>query len=852
MKPIVSLRFAFSSTVSIATSLVFATAAYAQDARGPENAASAPAAQASSAAVAESSNAASSSTPAGLDDIVVTARKVAENLQDVPVAVTAFSGEALQQQNARQIADVAKLTPGLVIRESNSSGAASTFQIRGQFQNDVLATLDPSVGVYVDGYYWSRAYGINSDLLDVQSVQTLKGPQGTLFGRNTTGGAILLQTNDPDFNGISGLVSGTYGRFDYKSGTGILNLPLVDDRIALRLAYSRTDSDGFVRNTTTNNRLGEHDGWTARGKLLLKPTENLSLLFSAELYKTSYRNNPYRMQYVSPAGATNLESGLERGGFACLAGGAATIGGCFANGIGLNAAAIRDANDDDTLALNQDNKVYAKTQTYTGTATLDTFFGAIKFIGGYRKVDSRTSVDLDGSAFDILATTGFQNISQYSGELQFTGKAIDDRLDFVAGLFYFHESGTDQSYSTGLPAVQASPVGGNTVAAYLNYLATGNAPIQYFSGDIVTRSQGIYGQATFHITDALSFTGGLRYSVEDKGLGRNNGAYTAGTYLGPQAGATFICNLPGAACPSFREDDFDGVSYTVGFDYKVTDDVLAYIKTARGFRSGGQNLRATGAVLTNSVTAASFAPFKPETVTSYEGGLKSEFFDRRVRLNVAGYYTKVNDIQRSSLTSVAGNQTTVLGNAGRADIYGGEAEVDALLFSGFRIGGSVAYTKPKYKSYIDPVSGFDRSREPFDNVAKWTFTVSPTFTHDFAVGKLQLRGDYIFQSKTALYNFGYYTDAAGVTHNASNGSVLTLADARGYKAASTMNAVGIINARASLTVLDDKLELAVFGRNLTDNRGKVVALPVIGIGEVAAIRREPRTWGVTGTFKFGG
>jgi iron complex outermembrane receptor protein len=841
--------------IAIASTLVLANSpAFAQEVRGPESpvqTSNAPSLASTASLDAPGQGAAAPASPQGLDEIVVTARKVAENLQDVPVSVTAFSGEALQQQNARQVADVARLTPGLVIREATSSGAAATFQIRGQFQNDVLATLDPSVGVYVDGYYWSRAYGINSDLLDVQSVQTLRGPQGTLFGRNTTGGAILIQTNDPNFNGMSGLVSGTYGRFDYKSGTGVLNLPIVDDRIALRLAYSRSDSDGFVRNTASGQRLGERDAWTARGKLLIQATDNLSLLFSAEQYKTSYRNNPYRLQYVSPSAAANLEAGLEAGGLGCLVGGAATIGACLVNGIALNNAAIAVANDNDRFGQNARNDVFAKTQTYTGTATLDTFFGAVKFIGGYRKVRSRASVDLDGSPADLLSTAGFQNIHQYSGEVQFTGKALNDSLDFAAGVFYFTESGSDNSFSAGLPAVQSSPIASNTIPAFLNYLETGNSPIQYFAGRIKSRSQGIYGQATYHITDALGFTGGLRYSVEDKGLTSNNGAYTAGTYLGPQAGAVFICNLPGATCPSSREDDFNGISYTAGIEYQITNDLLVYAKTAKGFRSGGQNLRSTGAVLTDTVTAASFAPFKPEKATSYEGGVKSEFLDRRVRLNIAGYYTKVDDIQRSSLTSVGGNQTTVLGNAGRADIYGGEAEVDALLFEGFRIGGSVAYTRPKYKSYIDPVTGFDRRREPFDNVPRWTFSVSPSYSHDFGFGKLLVRGDYNYQSKTYLYNFGYYTDSAGVTHDASTGNVLDLADAQGLKRGITMKAVGLVNARASLTVHDGAFEIAVFGRNLTDNRGKIVALPVIGLGEVAAIRREPRTWGVTGTFKFG-
>jgi iron complex outermembrane receptor protein len=162
----------------------------------------------------------------GLEEIVVTARKVAENLQDVPVAVTAFSGLDLANQNAQRVQDVARFTPGLIIRPGNASSTSLTIALRGQAQTDVLATLDPSVGTYVDGIYWARAYGLNGSLLDIQSVQVLKGPQGTLFGRNTTGGAMLINSNDPELGEFSGRLSATYGRFDERELVGIVNVPI--------------------------------------------------------------------------------------------------------------------------------------------------------------------------------------------------------------------------------------------------------------------------------------------------------------------------------------------------------------------------------------------------------------------------------------------------------------------------------------------------------------------------------------------------------------------------------------------------------------------------------------------------
>ena len=176
---------------------------------------------------------------AGLTEIIVTARKVEENLQDVPVAVTAFSGEDLQNQNIQRLQDVANFTPGLAMRQGSSTPSAVTITLRGLVQTDILATLDPSVGTYVDGVYWSRAYGLNSDILDASSVRVLKGPQGTLFGRNTTGGALLINTNDPDLNEYGGKISASYGRFNELTLNAVSNIPIIEDKIAIRLTGQR-------------------------------------------------------------------------------------------------------------------------------------------------------------------------------------------------------------------------------------------------------------------------------------------------------------------------------------------------------------------------------------------------------------------------------------------------------------------------------------------------------------------------------------------------------------------------------------------------------------------------------------
>ncbi|MET0248216.1 MAG: TonB-dependent receptor [Sphingobium sp.] len=738
-------------------------------------------------------------TTGGLEDIVVTARRVAENLQNVPVAVTAFTGEQLERQNARSVIDIARQTPGLTIRESTNSENAATFSIRGQVQTDILATTDPSVGVYVDDFYWARAYGVNADLLDIQSAQTLKGPQGTLFGRNTTGGAILLRTNDPDTSAFSGNISATYGRFDHRIGSVVLNVPLVQDRVAVRGAFRIEKRDGYVTNIVNGEKLAERDNWTGRLKLLAKPTETLSVLLSAEIYDTDVNQRGYQLTQISPNLAA-AEIGFESGAtsFPTAIGTGVTIGNDLID-------YLRD--NPNRVALNDPTASGAKTHTYTGTVTLDTFFGAVKFVGGYRRVNGFNSLDLDGTPFPVLTSAGTQRLSQYSGEAQITGSTADSAVDFAAGVFYFHESGTDMTRSLALPVISGST----------------NPNIQ--SGFIVNDSQGAYAQASWHITDALTFTGGLRYSVEDKALTiRNRTETPGGAVVRCTVGGALIANL----CAVRRKDDFDGWSYTAGLDYRINPDVLIYAKTARGFRSGGQNLRATA--------TTNFIPFGPETATSYEGGFKSELFDRRARFNVAAYYTEVKGIQRSILTPT-NPPATLIQNAGKARIYGLEAELTVIPFEGLELAASGAITKPKYLNYFEGTK--DRRTDRFETIPEQTATFAATYTTDIGAGTLMLRGDYIY---TAKYFSGPYNEPS----DPFNQAVID---------GTTVPASQIVNGRASLTLMDDALEIAVWGRNLTNNRdidaGLLLPPGATGLGYSVGVRREPRTFGITGTYRFG-
>jgi len=785
---------------------------------------------------------ADNASPGGLGDIIVTARRVAENLQDVPVAVTAFSGEALQQQNVRTLPEVANLTPGLTFSQAQTNQAAVLIQMRGQVQQDTLATIDPSVGTYVDGVYLARAYGLNSTLVDVQDFQALKGPQGTLFGRNTSGGAILINTNDPSFtDGLSGSISGSYGRFNHQALTGVLNAPLIDDVLAVRLVYSGNRRDGYVREINSGRMIQELHDDLFRAKVLLQPSESFRLLFSADRFRSNAVQDVGRLGYGIPNSIAAIEGGIEQiGGAACFPGGLAAgpSAACLAAGnqVLAQAQTLRDSRYRTSLSSVTRNKL--TTETYSLTGTLDTSFGSIKAVGAYRSVNSRTfNNDSDASPVKILDAGGQiypQRIKQWSGEVTATGNALADRLDFAAGVFYFHEYGDDATPSS-------------TLTEYTKLSTGGTRIVTLASGDIDTKSVGVYGQATYHLSDQLSLTGGLRYSRDKKSLSSTTGNILGNSPQDPNA--IFIC-IFSTGCPFSSSATFSGVAYTASVDYRPNEDILLYAKTAKGFRSGGQNLRRDGRI------PSSLIPFKPEIVYNYELGVKSELFDRRVRINAAAYYTKSKDVQRNvAISQVVGGVPVTASfteNAAKVDIYGGELELSFLLPAGFRIDGTAAYTKPKYKQFIDQ-RGFDRSNEPFQLIPRWTASISPSWQGDVSFGQLNARLDFSYQAKQKTYAQGFFSSAgtpAGFVRDATSGALISDAAAAGFIDSITDEEHVLVNGRIGATFDAIDLDVALWGKNLTNLRDRVGSLPITGLGFARVILREPRTYGVTVTKRF--
>ncbi len=697
-----------------------------------------------------------------IEEIIVTARKTEENIQDVPVAVTALTPQTLEQTSSFDTIDLQTRTPSMTVRPQST---AVVFQMRGQAQTDVLGTLDPSVALYDDGVYVARPFGSNASFVDVKSVQVLRGPQGTLFGRNTTGGAILLSTNDPDFQEVSGSLSALVGNLGRKTFSGVLNLPLFKDRLAFRAVGQTQSTEGFAFDETNQRKIATEGNDLVRVKLLYQPFDGLSFLLAGQYIDTDQLAHP-----VKPIFALKPQQAQNPSGACCLASLNATAQGVdFDSFIGGDPDRVSyDAGLKPVLTLT--------VKTLTLTTVWDQPWATIKFIGGIRKNEHVTNrLDVDGTPSKIVDTLQANRNRQGSGELQLTGSWLDDRLKWAAGTYYFDESGNETGTTSALIPV----------AAAINPIIT--------VGDIDNKSAGGYAQATYALLPKLRVTGGLRYSWDDKRL-------VLHSTEGPACALPSDKQDPGANCQGTFDDSFTNLSYTAGTDYRLLedawsfDDLLIYTSVTTGYRAGGQNLRGT--------SDATLAPFKPETLMQFEAGFKSEFLDRHVRLNGAGYHTLYHDVQR---TIIVASQSILpaqlVSNAASATITGAEIELSALPpISGLDFGASLGITLPKYNKFIDATG--DRTDEKFDEVAKTDYSLSAAYMREL-LGVMWLnRLDWAWKDEIPLGQGGLkYFRGQGID----------------LEPRVTLPATGILNARTALT-FGNGMELGLFGKNLTDER----------------------------------
>lgn len=751
-----------------------------------------------------------------LGTVLVTARRREESAQDVPISMTVLSEDDLLEQSVFNVQDLQSTAPNIYIGQGGASPGALAFGIRGQFQNDVLTTLDPSVGVYVDGVYWARSHGMNANLLDIARIEVLKGPQGTLFGRNTTGGAISVTTADPNFDGVSGHVQGRVGNFSERDAEFAINLPIVTDKVALRLAGAFAKHDGYYDNRLLNTELGEEDTRSFRAKLRMEPTDDLSIQLSYEYFDLDQAGKPTNLEFALPfPAAPEIIAALSTGG--CLQSFDPTCPAPFVPG---SQTFGQYANDGFySSSLNQDANETVNTETISAMVTYDLGFADLKYIGAYRSMESDTGrFDYDGTPFTILHPRQFAATDQRTHEVQLNGQLADGKVDYTLGGFYFEEEGIDGNNTLALP------------------LLNPNNPTQTL-GEVSGESWAVFAQSSVNITDALSATVGLRYSEDTKSLDLRS--RSAGV-CSLSAGDPPVRLLPTEECLISQSRTDDSINYLLSLEYDWTSDVMTYVKTSKGYRAGGFNLRGT--------TPFTYGGFAPEEVIDYEIGVKSQLFDNRFRLNAAAFYSDYTDIQRSVLVpnGVGGVATTTI-NAAAAEIYGLEIEATALLTDELELNASVGITEAEYSEFMSqcptpyPTSAvvpcvdnmFDRSGEKFERTPPLTAGIGATYTKQFTSGTLTLHSDYYYQDD--IYD-------VGVTQTLTPDYVQYIRQ-DGY---------GILNARVRYEFGDSGFSIAAYGKNLTEEEYTTFQLDLAsaGLGYFSNSPGTPRTYGVEGRWEF--
>lgn len=742
-----------------------------------------------------------------LEEVVVTARRVEESLQAVPVAVTSISGEAITKSSIITSADLERQVPSLVFTSSPSRSNATPYvSIRGLRNADISITIDPAVAFYFDEIGQQRPNGVTQTLYDIESVQVLKGPQGTLFGRNTTGGAILINSKKPT-DQLEGYLQVRGGNLSYKDAEGAANLPL-GEGVALRLSGKVTKRDGFMKNRITGQETSDLDYYSYRARLKFDPTENFSSLFSGSVFKEDSNGTAY--QTIEPA-----------------AGALAAIYGS------PTADDPRSLQDDYAVSASDDYDylsdvvAFSKTDVHdvSNISTLavnDSFLGDItlKNIIGWRKVETHTQFDFDGTQFIAVWLDGHTTVKQWSEEFQVLGG--NDRVEWIAGLYYFQEKGDDLNHiitfaPRDLPAVFTRELG--FASPRLNL--TGN--------EAKNKSYSAFGHVKYSLTDQLTLSAGLRWTQDkreavDGGFGTNHVCR-----ITDENGVV----LPDDAC--FLEDSktFDEPTYNISLDYQWTDDLLVYVAHRHGYRSGGFNNRA--------VNPLSFAPFDAETVDDIELGLKTDFAlgDTQGRLNVAAYYAKYDDIQRTFSYVQPGTDVFVsnIVNAAKATMQGLEAELTLQFNEYVSLSAFYSYNDAEYDKWdeVDPNTPneppVDRSNNDFDYMPNHHVGANLRLDLpmvDPSAGRVSLLAGYYKQTSFELDIFNKTT------------------------VGSKQDGYDLLNLRADWEqVMGSNFDLALFANNVTDEVYSAggVANPAIGIHAVQP--GAPRTYGLELKYTFG-
>ena len=660
-----------------------------------------------------------------LEEIVVTARRREESMQSVPVAVSVLTGQELIEQGGMKIDAIGKVVPNVHFEAAGgTSGVKSpVIFIRGMGQNDFIPVEDPAVGIYMDGVYMGRNIGSVFDLVDIERVEVLRGPQGTLFGRNTIGGAVNIISKSPSEE-LGGSVRISAGDEGFLEGHATVNVPM-GDRVAGRFSVFARERDGYVKALQHDDlKLGSDDIWGLRGSLRADLAETFTLDFALDYSKA--KETPGAITPVAGIGGFNGEvitlgppvqpfanfwNAIYSGDPAsCTTGaGQATNSACYGPVWNTN-----DPYETNSVYVNNDGDQIDPKQlveVWGGNLTATWQIGPVelKSITAYREFDIGLYNDLDFSPYILFANNHDEYTQeQWSQEFQLSGDALDGRMNYVVGYYYFGEEGHEAIFNQ----ISFAPPLSGPPDFFFQYLD------RYIDND----SHAVFGQVNFDLTDALTLTVGGRYTESDKYFN-----LLTERRVGPL---------------SDQFGDLTTKEFTplVSLAWDVSDGVMLYGTYSEGYRDGSYAARFTGVVPTP------LPNYDPEYVTNYEIGMKSTLFDRRMRLNLTAFLMDYEDMQINASSNVVATSSTKA-NLGDATISGLELELSALVTERLTVGLNVGLLDDK----IDSLKGtlvsntivIDKDSD-LPNTPDWTLSLMAKYDIPFNNGAmLSLRADYV-------------------------------------------------------------------------------------------------------------
>lgn len=764
-----------------------------------------------------------------MDEVIVTARRRDEMAQDVPISMTVMTEDFLKNNNIEHVEDLGTKVPSLRITQVGGAMNEVVVTLRGQRQGEAAFNQDPAAPMYFNEIVVSPIQGANLGLYDLESLQVLKGPQGTLFGRNSTGGALQITPKRPGYK-LGGYVEAKVGNYNLAGFEGAVDVPLTDE-LTTRLVAHKLDRDGYQKNIANNALHGRdyRDEHSEGARLSVNfehdAFSNLTVLSYEE------NNTAGAMPVIAAANMSILNINLASSGSGpAYQAAVAEQGGRSPWRIKSNL----DAEENARSIFGSNTTEYNLTDDLT-----------VKNVFGYRKVGYATASDVDGTELNLFgayAPTTEPRLNTidtefYSDELQMYGSALDADLDWIAGLYWSKLTGTEDKLVQQLPG-------------------------SYDSGlnDILNESYGLFIEGTYAFTEQWALTLGARQSQEDREVTLRKwtspvrsdatcGTFAEGVVPTPALVPGGLAGTKAPGCERSADESFDSTTWKASVNFTPQPGTLVYGSISTGFRAGGFNTR--------GVDDATLQPFDPENVTTYELGHKQDWdlAGVPIRSSAAIYLQNYEDIQNTvSFNDSTGRLVTQTQNAGKAEIKGFEAEITAKPTDELTIALSYSYVDAQFKEKEDRLSGTtivaDTSDNEFAYIPKQSLTSSVIYVLplDATLGDISLMASAYWQDDMTTHP---QLDEFGLMRNRM-GNLWSATDLAAARKASKADAYTVLNLRADWRgIMGSTFDAAIYVDNATDEEYILGGLNVIESGGYAAYHYgAPRTYGASVKYSF--